>query len=124
MRDGWKRAVSAAPARRVVLCQLGDVALPGSKGVVLDNGGRRRALFVVRDASGVRAYDNVCPHTGGPLDWAQDRFLTLDKTLIQCATHGALFRIDDGLCVWGPCRGARLAPVKVAVAGGAVVLLE
>ncbi len=116
--------MSAASARRVVLCQLGDVALPGSKGVVLDNGGRRRAVFVVRDASGVRAYDNVCPHTGGPLDWTADRFLTLDKTLIQCATHGALFRIDDGLCIYGPCQGARLAPVNVAVAGGAVVVAE
>jgi len=35
--------------------------------------------------------------------------------LIQCATHGALFRIRDGYCVAGPCAGQGLIPLEVKV---------
>ena len=52
-----------------------------------------RSLFVVRTGATVRAYENSCPHTGGPLDWVPDQFLTREKDMILCATHGALFRI-------------------------------
>ncbi len=114
--------MSARPAQRTVLCRLDDIPLPGSTGVTLGDGAARREVFVVRNKAGVYAYENVCPHTGGPLDWVPGQFLTLDKTLILCATHGALFRVRDGLCVGGPCFGASLAPVGVAVADGAVVL--
>ena len=116
--------MSGVPARKTVLCRVDEIALPGSKGFTLGEGAARREIFVVRVAGGVYAYDNVCPHTGGPLDWVPDQFLTLDKTLIQCATHGALFHMGDGRCVHGPCLGAHLAPVRVAVADGDIVLME
>jgi nitrite reductase/ring-hydroxylating ferredoxin subunit len=88
----------------------------------VDQGEDQRGILVVRDRVGVFAYHNVCPHTGGPLDWVPGQFLTLDKKFILCATHGALFRIRDGYCVDGPCLGASLAPVAVSVVDGAVVL--
>ena len=40
----------------------------------------------------------------------------------MCATHGARFRIEDGHCVAGPCRGARLTVVPISVRDGAVHL--
>ena len=102
------------------LCRLDDIGVPGSWGFSLGEGSARPEIFVVRDAGGVRAYVNSCSHTGGPLDWVPDQFLSLDRRRILRATHGALFRIDDGRCIHGPCAGKRLTPV--AVADGAVVL--
>ena len=79
-------------------------------------------IFLVRTPAGVVAYRNSCPHTGGPLDWVPDRFLNLDGDLIQCATHDALFRIDDGVCIKGPCAGQSLQAVSVEVAQGQVLV--
>ncbi len=110
--------MSAWPAPGTVLCRLDEVSVPGSKGVDLDP---RRRIFVVRDAAGVYAFLNSCPHTGAPLDWVPDQFLSLDEKFILCAMHGALFRVRDGYCLGGPCLGASLTPVAVTVTDGAVV---
>ena len=67
---------------------------------------------------------NSCPHTGGPLDWVEDQFLDLDRRHILCATHGALFRIEDGHCLAGPCKGKGLTAVAIVVAEGEVRLAE
>jgi nitrite reductase/ring-hydroxylating ferredoxin subunit len=96
------------------LCCLEDIPVDGDKGFTLGT----RSLFVVRTADGVFGYENVCPHQGTPLDWMPDRFLTLDKTLIQCATHGAQFQIEDGHCVAGPCVGADLQKVPLTLVDG------
>ena len=77
-------------------------AIPAGDGRALDG-------FLVRHGGRVLAYVDSCPHTGAPLNWEPDRFLDIDQRYIQCATHGALFRIDDGLCVQGPCAGQSLA---------------
>ena len=47
----------------------------------------------------------------------------VDRRHILCATHGALFRIEDGHCLAGPCKGKGLTAVAVAVAGGEVRLV-
>ena len=58
------------------------------------------------------------------LDWVPDRFMSEDGSYIMCATHGALFEIEDGDCIAGPCAGDRLTDVPVTVApDGRVVLL-
>jgi nitrite reductase/ring-hydroxylating ferredoxin subunit len=51
-----------------------------------------------------------------------DQFLNLDKDYIQCATHAALFRIEDGRCVAGPCRGDVLNALPLAVDKGEIFL--
>jgi nitrite reductase/ring-hydroxylating ferredoxin subunit len=71
----------------------------GEAGVVVHRGGR------------LYAYRNRCPHTGVELNWLPGQFLSIDGEHIQCATHGALFRIEDGLCVYGPCSGQSLQPL-------------
>ncbi|MFQ5783955.1 MAG: Rieske (2Fe-2S) protein [Alphaproteobacteria bacterium] len=109
---------------RVTLCRLDDIPSPGSKGFTLGEGAQAREIFVVRDASGVYAYENDCPHTGGPLDWTPDRFLTFDRERILCATHGAEFRIADGYCVHGPCAGKSLAAVRIALDEGEVIVID
>ncbi|GGH95466.1 Rieske (2Fe-2S) protein [Pseudomonas fluvialis] len=65
-------------------------------------------LLAVRHAGQVYLYENRCPHRGIPLEWQADQFLDSSASLIQCASHGALFLIEDGQCVAGPCSGQRL----------------
>ena len=106
------------------LCRLDEIAEPGSRGFRLGSGTETRAFFIVRHDGRVVAYENSCPHVGSPLDWAPDRFLDIERRFILCATHGALFRIEDGYCVEGPCAGKALSPVRIRVADGAVYLDE
>jgi|TARA_B110001452_G_scaffold93640_1_gene77308 nitrite reductase/ring-hydroxylating ferredoxin subunit len=93
--------------REISLCNLDD--LEKQQAIELDINGRR--LFAVRQEDQLYAYWNICPHLGIPLNWMPDRFLDLEGTLIQCSSHGALFQIDDGECVAGPCSGDRLMAV-------------
>lgn len=65
-------------------------------------------LFGVRRLGQVYLYRNRCPHRGIPLNWAQDTFLEDSASLIHCAHHGALFLIESGECVVGPCEGESL----------------
>lgn len=90
------------------LCALADLDRTGAKGITLTDGGSTRELFVVRKDDGMYAYENCCPHTGGPLDWIPNQFLDENGGLIVCATHAAVFRIHDGRCIAGPCAGAHL----------------
>lgn len=106
------------------LCRLADLEDPGSKGFNLGEPGRPRALFLVRQGEQVYAYENHCPHAGSPLDWLPDRFLSADQRHIQCATHDALFRIEDGLCVAGPCPGQRLRSLPLEIRDGTVWLVD
>lgn len=101
-----------------VLCALADIADPGGKGFVLADG---RRIFVIRRGEAVHGYVNACPHQGVPLDWNPDVFLSFDKSVIQCATHGAQFRVEDGECLAGPCLGSALRPAPVKLAAGMVV---
>jgi nitrite reductase/ring-hydroxylating ferredoxin subunit len=61
------------------------------------------------------AYTNSCAHLGHPLNFNPDGFFTPDKTLLICASHGALFEPDTGVCVAGPCVGAKLQTLKCRV---------
>lgn len=73
------------------------------------------SLFVVKKQQQCYLYKNSCPHLGIELEWQPDQFLDIDAELIQCATHGALFRIEDGLCLAGPCQGESLTPVAYEI---------
>ncbi|MBB5410151.1 nitrite reductase/ring-hydroxylating ferredoxin subunit [Paraburkholderia sp. HC6.4b] len=44
--------------------------------------------------------------------------------VLMCAHHSALFRFEDGRCIEGPCAGASLDAVKIAVDGNAWVVLN
>lgn len=83
--------------------------------VVLD--GELQSLVLLRQGDSLRAWLNICPHAGRRLDWAPGKFL-VDKGKLVCAAHGASFELQQGECVAGPCRGASLTAVRVAVAAG------
>lgn len=93
------------------LCQRNDIPDPGAKGFVIDG----HALFAVHRHGDIFVYQNTCPHLGIELEWMPDQFLDRDGELIQCATHGALFLIESGLCVVGPCTGQALVALPFTV---------
>jgi nitrite reductase/ring-hydroxylating ferredoxin subunit len=107
------------------LCDLSDLPDGGARGFRLDpaDPGSLRVV-VVRRGSDVWVYRNRCPHRGTPLEWVPDRFLDREGEHIVCATHGALFRLEDGYCVAGPCTGDALERLPSAIEGGEVCLLE
>jgi nitrite reductase/ring-hydroxylating ferredoxin subunit len=108
---------------RKQLCGLVELPEGGSRGFSVSTANGYLDIFLVHMNGQISAYVNSCPHTGGPLDWVPDQFLNLEGDLIQCATHDALFRIHDGVCVAGPCTGQSLTPVPVAVLDDRVYLL-
>lgn len=95
------------------LCALADLADPGSRGFTVEAQDGTFDIFVVRADNKVYGYINVCPHAGTPLDWKPNQFLSPDRRMIQCATHGARFEIATGKCIFGPCKGAALRPLKL-----------
>lgn len=78
-------------------------------------------LILVRSGSAFAAYHNECPHAGRRLDWAPGKFLVENGTLI-CAAHGAVFGLESGHCLGGPCRGDALRSIAVDVIDGQVCL--
>jgi len=110
----------AAPPAGTRLCALDDIADPGSMGFSFRVEDRLFSGFVVRVGAQIRGYVDRCPHAGMPLAMTPDRFLTREGDLILCSAHGALFRIDDGLCLGGPCAGRALIPWGVRLEAGAV----
>ena len=51
-----------------------------------------------------------------------DRFVDAAGEHLICATHGALFRFEDGVCIAGPCAGDALEPLEAQVEAGAIRL--
>lgn len=110
----------ARPSAGTVLCPLAELAELGTRGFRFREGDAMFAGFVLRRGDSVSGYVDSCPHAGWPLGM-MDRYLTREKDYILCAGHGALFRLDDGFCVSGPCADKRLEAWPLAVVDGAVV---
>ena len=86
------------------VCPSDALAQDASRGFEIDG----QKLFGVRREGTAYFYVNRCPHRRVSLEWEPDRFLDKSTSLIQCATHGALFLIETGECVSGPCAGQSL----------------
>lgn len=105
-------------ARRI---PLADIPEGGAVGAHLPSSTGGFEIILVRVGERVLGYHNECPHAGRRLDWAPGRFL-IDKEHLVCAAHGAMFKLDNGFCTAGPCRGNGLVPVALRIEDDAVVL--
>lgn len=83
-----------------------------------------KSYILVRRNGELFAYINRCPHRGVRLEWQPDQFLDYEKQFIQCSTHGALFTIETGLCVAGPCLGKRMESIPVKIKAGRVLIQD
>ncbi|WP_404338433.1 Rieske (2Fe-2S) protein [Sphingomonas sp. MMS12-HWE2-04] len=107
--------------RNVTLGPLDLIPDGSARNFVLELRAGRFHGFVVRQGEAVHGYVDLCAHMALPLAQTLDAYLTPDGALIQCSWHGALYRIEDGICIGGPCTGARLRPWPVAVRDGMLV---
>lgn len=78
--------------------------------------------FAVRHDGKARAFVNRCPHLGVELDWQPGEFFEETGLYLVCSTHGAIFEPSTGLCVAGPCRGARLEAIAVEERDGEILI--
>jgi len=100
------------------LCHIDEIEEGQSKGFERQS----QSLFVVRQGQQFHVYHNSCPHLGINLEWKDDQFLDADGNLIQCAMHGALFLMDTGLCIAGPCQGQRLKAIEHQLQDGQLMI--
>ncbi|MBX3725879.1 MAG: Rieske 2Fe-2S domain-containing protein [Xanthomonadales bacterium] len=96
----------------VVDVEPSSLADGGATELRLEAGDAGSSVVVMRRGDQVFAYRNLCPHAGRFLNWAPGRFL-FDQGRLVCAAHGAVFEVESGVCVDGPCRGSSLSPVPV-----------
>jgi nitrite reductase/ring-hydroxylating ferredoxin subunit len=118
----WKE-LPFAPEQGTALCMLAEISDKGAKEVVFGEGYDAFRVLLLRSGSGVRAYRNRCAHVHIPLNYEPDLFHLLDNDVLMCAHHGAMYRIADGVCFDGPCEGASLMPIPVAVRGDTVFVI-
>jgi nitrite reductase/ring-hydroxylating ferredoxin subunit len=108
---------------RTVLCRQDELAEGQCLAFTVAKGSREpEDIFLVRHQDRTYAYQNHCPHTGVNLNWLPDQFLDIDGKYIQCSVHGALFQIENGFCVRGPCAGQSLQPVELDISDGQIYL--
>ena len=108
----------------IELCHLDEIDDPGAKGFELVVNGREFLMFLVKKDGQVYGYKNHCPHAGVNLEWRPDDFLDMDKALIQCSVHGALFVMESGECAGGPCNGKGLETLKINVDDAGLISLD
>ena len=107
-----------------VICALHELDDPGARGFTMGRGNWPLRGFVVRRGAELRAYLNRCPHAGHALNLRPHVFLAPGAPLIQCSSHGALFEMENGLCLAGPCPGARLRPIALTINQGYVLVAD
>jgi len=113
----------AGPARGHRLIAAADVALGKSWSTEFKRDQRTFRLFLHHGPEGFYAFENRCPHAGTPLNLIGDRFLNQAGSHYICATHGARFTLDTGLCTLGPCKGERLRSLKIAIDDGGWIVV-
>ena len=104
----------------ITLCKTDEIEEGTSKGFEVNG----TFLFAVKRGDQLHIYYNRCPHLGIPLEWEEHRFLDEDGALIRCSTHGALFEINNGQCLAGPCTGKALRAIEFEIQGGDIEIDE
>lgn len=89
---------------------MDDIPNREARSFKLENG---TDIFITQRDGHFYAYKNLCPHLKVELEYLENQFLDQEKEYIECSTHGALFLVDSGKCVSGPCLGQTLSKVPI-----------
>ncbi len=109
--------------REIYICELSFLKEKRSVGWENHADKARTNYFFIYQSGHVFSYLNHCPHTGVNLDWTEHQFLDSSGNYIQCATHGALFEIENGLCIRGPCQRQSLIAVENRIVNDSIYLI-
>lgn len=104
----------------ITLCAQDEIPEGLAKSFVIGE----RNIFALKKDNKIFAYENRCPHLNIELEWNENEFLDTEKRFIICSTHGALFKIEDGFCVSGPCEGQSLNPIKTIIENELILILD
>lgn len=102
------------------ICRQDELADPGAREFDICLGEETVSGVILHWQTHWYAYRNSCPHTGISLNWLPHQFFDIGGEFIQCSTHGALFRPEDGFCIRGPCLGRSLESLPVILRDGVV----
>ena len=91
-----------------------------SRGIEINN----KFLFAIKKDDFCHVYWDICPHIGTPLEWQENQFLDDGGEFIKCETHGALFEIDSGKCLSGPCIGKKLHKIPFKIYNDMIIVNE
>jgi len=103
-------------------CSAAEIAPGRSATFRIQCGARPLNGFLVNYAGEYYAYVNRCAHAGTPLDTWPNEFFSEDGQHLVCSTHGAVYAPDSGVCVGGPCPGARLERLRLARDGDTLIV--
>lgn len=101
-----------------IVCPENEITEKSAKGYDVDG----QAVVITRKDGQLYVYVNSCPHLGIPLEFQPNEFLDMEKRFIQCANHGALFEIETGDCIAGPCTGQTLKSLPFQIENGNIIL--
>lgn len=114
--------IPGAPPAGTVLCRVSDLGSQGARAFQFRDGELRYDIFIQRWDDAVYAYRDSCPHLKLPLDYRGGQYLDASGRHLQCAHHGALFRVEDGYCIDGPCKRRWLTPIRLRIDGDQILL--
>jgi nitrite reductase/ring-hydroxylating ferredoxin subunit len=98
---------------------LGEVEGIPDPGGIIANWAEAPIILACREGV-VRAYLNICPHAGRPLNLPNGKVFAHGGDTLICPAHGAVFDILSGACAGGPAGSSGLTPVSVDVRGGKI----
>ncbi|MDG6777579.1 PfkB family carbohydrate kinase [Thiomicrorhabdus sp. zzn3] len=89
--------------------------LSNAKTLVVEAENLGKSVVLIKYEDGVKAYINNCPHQDVPLNEAYKIDVNPFEKTMKCSVHDAFFRIEDGVCIEGPCWDEALEAVEIRV---------
>lgn len=82
------------------------------------------AYIVIKKRDDFFVFANSCPHLNKKLTTKNLTILDAGQDFIHCTRHNALFTLDEGLCIKGPCNGQRLTKIAHTVRGDGIYVTK
>ena len=98
------------------ICSVDDIPEREARGFETAQG----SIFITQRDGQFYGYHNLCPHLDVNLEYMEDEFLDREHEYIICSNHSALFQVETGLCIWGPCQGQSLTTVPLLIQDGQI----
>ncbi|MDB4837782.1 Rieske 2Fe-2S domain-containing protein [Marinomonas sp.] len=80
-------------------------------------------FLITKQKGQIIAYKYLCPHQNKHLNGSEETSLDDAGDYAKCSHHGALFSLQDGRCITGPCQGSFLTKATLGIEQGDCYLL-